>query len=266
MAGFKLDIAQIIEISKKAKELGIASGLPSSKPGIADKAERENWTFELVPGKGGRGGMKKLYTIPRYIVEELREKGLIDLLLSENAECEPDIGSDNPQESQPANQTTEACDHIEYAAWAAVQDRDHIVPVKYYREVFACAGNGAIPWDTNPEAMWFRDSFFKYLGLKPADCFCTRVEGDSMHPTLIDQGTVLWHAVTQYTREGIYLFRQGEELRVKRLQRLNTNSLNVISDNPNKGIYPTTELDLSQAEPHDFEILGRYLWSCGIAK
>lgn len=270
MAVLKLDTAQITEISKKAKELGINSELPSSKPGVADKAERERWEFEMVPSKGGRHGMKKLYTIPAYIVDTLEEKGLLHLIESGLEETHHRRALPSESNIYKAYEALAPHEHTEfnlsYSKWAEKQERSDIVPVRYYKEVFASAGNGAIPWDNDPEAMWFRDSFFKYLGLKPADCFCTRVDGDSMHPTLIDQGTALWHAVTQYTREGIYLFRQGEELRVKRLQRLNINSFNVISDNPNKGIYPTTTLDLSQVNPHDFEILGRYLWSCGIAK
>ena len=52
----KLSVAEIIEIAKSAKEQGIDPNLPSSKPGVADRAERENWKFEVVPAKGGKGG------------------------------------------------------------------------------------------------------------------------------------------------------------------------------------------------------------------
>ena len=34
----------------------------------------------MIPGKGGRHGMKKLYTIPAYIVDGLEEKGLLPLI------------------------------------------------------------------------------------------------------------------------------------------------------------------------------------------
>lgn len=244
--------------------------LPNTVRAIQYRAQKEGWLFDEVPSQWGKKGVKRIYPLPSYVIEELEEKGLLHLIESSDEEAhrvgalpsESNIHKEYEEPAQPEH--TEFS--LSYGKWAEKQERGNIVPVRYYKEVFASAGGGAIPWDTYPEAMWFRDSFFKYLGLQPADCFCTRVDGDSMHPTLIDQGTVLWHAVTQYTREGIYLFRQGEELRVKRLQRLNIKSFNVISDNPNKGIYPTTELDLSQTEPHDFEILGRYLWSCGIAK
>ena len=64
MNTIKLSVAEIIEIAKNAKEQGIDPNLPSSKPGVADRAEREDWEFEVVPAKGGKGGVKKIYTLP----------------------------------------------------------------------------------------------------------------------------------------------------------------------------------------------------------
>lgn len=113
--------------------------------------------------------------------------------------------------------------------------------------------------------MWFRSSFIQYLNKSPAELFCTRIKGDSMYPTLIDAGTALWHTCTHYTGEGIYLFRQFDEIRVKRLVRLNRHSYHAISDNSNKSIYPTEILDLSEYETHEFELYGKYLWDCGIS-
>lgn len=65
-----------------------------------------------------------------------------------------------------------------------------------------------------------------------------------------------------YTREGIYLFRQVNELRIKRLQRVNSHTFRIISDN--KDMYPIEILDLRDMEEHEFEIYGRYLWDCAI--
>lgn len=153
----------------------------------------------------------------------------------------------------------------QYGQWAAKQDRKRIVPIRYYSQVFASAGNGSIVWDTACDVMWFRASFIEHLEIEPAHCFCTRIQGDSMFPTLIDRGTALWHATARFAGEGVYLFRQYDELRVKRLVRTAPDRYQIISDNPNKSIYPTTELDLSRFEPHEFELYGKYLWSAGIA-
>ncbi|OSI09325.1 transcriptional regulator [Neisseria zoodegmatis] len=294
----KVDFSQNIELGayelhkliEQLAEQGITlTSLPKSGPGIKLRAQSEQWASRVVPGKGGKGGNKTIYILPGYVIEELIEKGLLNLFeeaaeeISQAATDESiykSIYISNAASSAPNKQREIAAiystDPIPasmedlvsgYKAWASHQDTANIVPVRYHINVFGSAGNGTISWQAEEtEAMWFRASFFKHLGVNPNRCFCTRVKGDSMFPTLIDLGTVLWCATAKYTEEGIYLFRQYDEIRIKRLQRLNAHTFNIISDNPNKGIYPTTELDLSQTEPHDFEILGRYLWSCGIAK
>lgn len=248
----------VSEIAKLVSDLRLLS-LPNTGRAIQYRAQNESWPFDEVPSQGGKKGVKRIYPLPTYVIDELREKGLLEAV--EEAET---AGYDAPDYAQEIYQTADFSDT--YRIWAQAQDTGGIVPVRYYKEVFASAGSGSIPWDTNPEAMWFRDSFFKYLGVRPADCFCTRIDGDSMFPTLIDQGTALWHSTGQYTREGIYLFRQHDELRVKRMQRIATHIYRVISDNPNKSIYPTVDLDTTAHARHEFEILGRYLWHCGIAK
>ena len=153
----------------------------------------------------------------------------------------------------------------EYDDWAAEQGTDSIVPVRYHTNVFGSASNGyAFGGELRTEAMWFRSSIFDVLGVKPAHCFCTRVKGNSMHPTLTDGGTVLWQMTSRYTSEGIYLFRQVGELRIKRLQQINSFTFRIISDNPNDTLYPITDLDLREMQDYEFEIYGRYLWDCSI--
>ncbi|MBF0803311.1 MULTISPECIES: S24 family peptidase [unclassified Neisseria] len=260
--------------------------LPNTGRAIQYRAQNENWPFDEVPSQGGKKGIKRIYPLPRYVIDELEEKDLLHLIEDSNNTPQ---GGIVPSESYIYSQSTPkpaariketpasySVDSIpvgmdnlikNYKAWASSQDTENIVPVRYHVNVYGSAGNGVIAWDEEEtEAMWFRASFFNHLGVNPNRCFCTRVKGDSMFPTLIDLGTALWYATAKYTEEGIYLFRQYDEIRIKRLQRLNAHTFNIISDNANKVIYPNTELDLSQAEPHDFEILGRYLWSCGIAK
>ncbi|MFV2030554.1 S24 family peptidase [Neisseria sp. S1] len=253
-----MSAADLLKVVNAASQKGIEIDLPRTAAGIAYRARSESWPYTLVDTQGGKDGKKRLYTLPRHVIEKFSEKGVLYLLDSNEPQVLKETSPEYSQNSFDLSKT--------YISWLSKQDSSDIVPVRYYKEVFASAGNGAIPWDTEPEAMWFRDSFFKYLGVSPADCFCTRIDGDSMFPTLIDQGTALWHATKQYSREGIYLFRQHSELRVKRLQRVNAYIFNIISDNSNKSIYPTVELDLSKIDSYDFEILGRYLWSCGIAK
>ena len=258
----KLSIAELLEWQQEH-----CLSLPATSRGIALKIQRENWEFEEVAGKGGKGGVKRIYTLPEYLIDEIKEKGLSHLLSSEKPKdtapskprrviaAAPAVGIPFFMQSMVA----------QYADWAQEQDTEAIVPVRYHVNVFGSAGGGyAVDEPVETEAMWFRAAFFNYLGVPPAQCFCTRVRGDSMHPTLIDRGTVLWKMQNGYTREGIYLFRQVDELRIKRLQRTSRSVFRIISDNSNKDIYPVETLDLANLAEYDFEIYGFYLWDCGI--
>lgn len=268
METVRLGIAEIANLVTENK----LSGLPESVRGIQYRADKENWSYKEVPTQGGKNGLKKVYTLPSYIIDELREKGLQHLL------GEPDI-SNQPAPAKPHRSYLKNGGRMplgavppfmqpmvaEYDDWAAAQDTGLIVPVRYHTNVFGSAGNGyEVMEQVNTEAMWFRSSFFEMLGVPPARCFCTRVKGDSMHPTLTDRGTVLWQMTARYTGAGIYLFRQVSELRIKRLQQINSFTFSVISDNPNATLYPQEMLDLRDLQDHEFEIYGRYLWDCSI--
>ena len=272
MNTIKLSVAEIIEIAKNAKEQGIDPNLPSSKPGVADRAEREGWEFEVVPAKGGKGGVKKIYTLPHTLLEELKAKGLLHLFDKPAKQVENDTAKPHrPYLKTVKHATGEPVASFMqpmvtgYDDWAEQQNTDSIVPVRYHTNVFGSAGNGyEVLEEVNTEAMWFRRSFFDVLGVPPARCFCTCVKGNSMHPTLTDGGTVLWQMTSRYTSEGIYLFRQVGELRIKRLQQINGFTFRIISDNPNDTLYPITDLDLREMQDYEFEIYGRHLWDCSI--
>lgn len=267
METIKLSIAEIANLVTENR----LSGLPETVRGIQYRADKEDWSYKEVPTQGGKNGLKRIYTLPSYVVEELREKGLLHLLgtpsaARQGAPAKPHrsfpktparTGGGIPEFMRPMV--------AEYDDWAAEQGTDSIVPVRYHTNVFGSAGNGyAFGEELRTEAMWFRSSFFDVLGVKPAHCFCTRVKGDSMYPTLTDRGTVLWQMTSRYTGEGIYLFRQVDELRIKRLQQINGHTFRIISDNANKDIYPTTDLDLREMQDYEFEVYGRYLWDCSI--
>ena len=267
METIKLSIAEIANLVTENR----LSGLPETVRGIQYRADKEDWSYKEVPTQGGKNGLKRIYTLPSYVVEELREKGLLHLLgtpsaTRQGAPAKPHrsflktparTGGGIPEFMRPMV--------AEYDDWAAEQGTDSIVPVRYHTNVFGSAGNGyAFGEELGTEAMWFRSSFFDVLGVKPAHCFCTRVKGDSMYPTLTDRGTVLWQMTSRYTGEGIYLFRQVDELRIKRLQQINGHTFRIISDNANKDIYPTTDLDLREMQDYEFEVYGRYLWDCSI--
>ena len=140
----------ISEIQNLITQLNLIS-LPNTTRAIQYRAEREHWEYEEAPSQGGKKGVKRIYPLPPYVIDELEQKGLLHLI--DGAE------TDTPLEVRNTQPDVAHIENMDYADWAARQDTRDIVPVRYYKEVFASTGSGAIPWDTNPEAMWFRTAF-----------------------------------------------------------------------------------------------------------
>lgn len=55
-------------------------GLPGSERGIRFMAERDEWAYVEVPGKGGPTGLRREYTVPQAVLKAIREKVAADLL------------------------------------------------------------------------------------------------------------------------------------------------------------------------------------------
>lgn len=81
-------------------------------------------------------------------------------------------------------------------------------------------------------------------------------EGDSMEPLIADGARVLADTNDTRLREGIFAFRIGDELRVKRLRRRGADVIEVLSENPR--YEPET---LTGEALRHFAILGRVLWA-----
>ena len=79
-------------------------------------------------------------------------------------------------------------------------------------------------------------------------------EGDSMEPLISDESLILVDTNDTRIREGVFAFRLGDELRVKRLRRIGVEGIEVISDNPRYD----PEVLQGHALEH-FAILGRAL-------
>ncbi|MDO9094462.1 MAG: S24 family peptidase [Rubrivivax sp.] len=100
------------------------------------------------------------------------------------------------------------------------------------------------------EAGWMREHF----GRAGAGFALLDVSGNSMEPTLWDGETIL---VDLHLREvasgGVYVLRDGEELLVKRLQRLIGGGVGVVSDNSN---FRSQEVE----DPAQLNVIGRVVW------
>ena len=81
-------------------------------------------------------------------------------------------------------------------------------------------------------------------------------EGDSMEPIVADGARVLVDTRDSRLREGIFAFRLGDELRIKRLRRRGVDGVEVLSEN----VRYEPELLTGEQLEH-FAILGRALWA-----
>lgn len=120
------------------------------------------------------------------------------------------------------------------------------------------AGHGALVYEEGRlGALSFRRSFLQEIGVSPASAVVVTVKGRSMEPTIPDGSVLLVSRSSKHIidRE-IYAYRRDGELYVKRLVKRGTGIV-ALSDNPDKEMYPDSELDESIT---DLEILGRALW------
>lgn len=76
----------------------------------------------------------------------------------------------------------------------------------------------------------FRRDWIASEGLYEKDLLCLEISGDSMDGTLSDTDVVLVNKAKR-TPDGVFVLRVGDDLRVKRLQKLTDGSLRVSSDN-----------------------------------
>lgn len=120
----------------------------------------------------------------------------------------------------------------------------------------AAAGNGHINEERGAVTrLAFSRAWLSRMGIPAADASLVHVEGESMAPTLADGAVVLInHARREPRGRRIYVFRDGDELLIKRLELLGQGQLLVQSDNPE---FPTRLLDAT----HNIEIIGEVVWT-----
>lgn len=120
-------------------------------------------------------------------------------------------------------------------------------------EVVSVAGSCAEAYDETPiGALWFREDWFREMGINAPLCNVIRVVGDSMEPTLPDGCSIL---VDRGRRElhnrRIYVMRNEDGLIVRRVKRSPQHGWLLISDN----IFWQIEV-----MDKDTDIIGEVLW------
>lgn len=123
--------------------------------------------------------------------------------------------------------------------------------------VAAAAGYGAPVFGEEPLfCLAFRKYWIdNYVTKQPEKLSVITVKGDSMEGVLNHGDSILINHAETDSRDGLYVLRIGNDLFVKRVQRI-PGKLLVTSENPR---YAPFEIDLSNAQD-DIAIIGRVEW------
>jgi len=140
--------------------------------------------------------------------------------------------------------------------WATPVDLSEFVFVPRYN-VAAAAGYGAPVFGEEPLfCLAFRKYWIdNYVTKQPEKLSVITVKGDSMEGVLNHGDSILINHAETDPRDGLYVLRIGNDLFVKRVQRI-PGKLLVTSENPR---YAPFEIDLSNAQD-DIAIIGRVEW------
>ena len=136
---------------------------------------------------------------------------------------------------------------------AAFEDGDYVG----VSELASAAGDGAVVEQERVTGrVKFRRAWLARHGLAARNCRVIEVSGESMEPTLVDGCSILVNLAGRRRRVGrIYVVRTGDGLVVKRAGRDVAGAWQLVSDNPNKHVWPT------RPWPPGAEIVGEVKWA-----
>ncbi|HEX7799969.1 MAG TPA: LexA family transcriptional regulator [Asticcacaulis sp.] len=108
--------------------------------------------------------------------------------------------------------------------------------------------------DDPDDGMPFTRAFLARLGYAAPESLCVlHAEGDSMEPLITDGAPVLIDRSDARLREGVFAFRIGEHVHVKRLRPAGSGGVEILPANP---AYPPETLPDGR-----FVLLGRAIWT-----
>ena len=132
---------------------------------------------------------------------------------------------------------------------------DYLVEIKVM-DITSGAGDGRLVGsETATSKIQFPGSWITERGLTPEKCRVIGVTGESMEPTLTDGCSIIVELGRRRRQDRrIYVIRIDNELIVKRAVHDREAGWLIVSDNPNKEIFPT------RAWPDDATIVGEVKW------
>ncbi|HGV9304567.1 helix-turn-helix domain-containing protein [Vibrio fluvialis] len=137
--------------------------------------------------------------------------------------------------------------------YKATNSFDDFTLIPGYR-IQVSAGHGSLNPDQLEPTRYlaFRRKWLKYRGFDEKELAIVWAKGDSMEPTIHNNDTLVVNMARNKPQDGhIYIFRNGDELFVKRYQSM-LGTWRLISDN---SLYSV--LDIPKEEQHQFEVVGQ---------
>lgn len=124
-------------------------------------------------------------------------------------------------------------------------------------DVYASAGGGAEVLEDKPTGfVHFPSAYADRLGA-PDQLEIIRVSGDSMEPTFKAGDQVMVDKSAPH-RDGLYVVKHFNQVKLKRVHFLGAGQYKLISDNIS---YPTEEVKASDLAENDFSVVGRVVWT-----
>ena len=144
-------------------------------------------------------------------------------------------------------------------------DLEHGLPkgkyafIPYYKVGLSAGHGAAVEYEETDGEMAFRKTWIKRKGLNINDLVVVRVEGESMGPRLQPGDIVLVDRSRTVVKDGkVYVIRNGDQLRIKRLFWRYDGELIIRSDNPDP-IYRDEIVPKDVVE--NLYIIGEVIWA-----
>lgn len=207
-------------------ELATLESMPNTPSNVTRKAHKENWIKRQRTGLKGVAFEYHISSFPpetklKLVMNDMEQTGAASEDVSQKT-LEPNL-------------------------------MDDFALIPGYR-IQVSAGHGALNPDQLEPSRYlaFRRKWLKFRGFNESDLAIVWAKGDSMEPTIHSNDTLVVHLGRNIPADGhIYIFRNGEELFVKRYQSL-LGAWRLISDN---SFY--RDQDVPKQEQHQFEVVGQ---------
>lgn len=250
------------EIAQLGKAL--IGGLPKSSRGALGRAKDNHWENRIVPGKGGKGGLKTEYKLPQEVMKIVRMflKESPDFFIKNDNKESNDKRSSRLYPTTPLKLVSSDSEHnhltTENHSITNIRVNDFVSFPKYDIQTVTTEGhNCAIHSEQIVDYLAFKKEWLDMSLNVRNDCLALiTIKDDSMEPTLRSDDLILTDVRRSHLENNsLYVLQLDNELVVKRIQRKLNGSLIVKSDNPN---YESEELDELAAK--SLHIIGKVIW------